>query len=344
MPSAETLLALAMLGSLVLYALLGGADFGGGMWDLLARGPRKGEQRALIAHAIGPVWEVNHVWLIAGVVLLFSAFPLAFAALSVALYVPLTLFLVGIVLRGSAFAFRTYDVRGDAVQRRWGWIFSIASVLSPALLGMCVGAVASGRIQLQAGVVTSGLFASWTSPFALATGALTLVLFAFLAAVYLSAEAQEAALAQDFRRRALASGALLFVAAFGVLLLARAGAPRLWSGLVHAPFALALHGATALAALTAFWLLWRRRFHAARAAAAVQGALIVLGWAASQYPYVLVDALTLQQAAAGEATQRALLWALLAGVLFTVPGLVLLYRVFGRGAVRGAGIGAGSRD
>jgi cytochrome bd ubiquinol oxidase subunit II len=337
MPTAETLLALAMVAAFVLYALLGGADFGGGVWDLLARGERKGEQRALIAHAIGPVWEVNHVWLIAGVVLLFSAFPRAFAALSVALHVPLTLLLVGIVFRGSAFTFRAYDTRGDAVQRRWGRMFSVASVASPALLGMCVGAVASGSIRVERGIVTSGFFASWTSPFALATGALALALFAFLAAVYLSAEAGTPALAEDFRRRALGSGLALFVAAFAVLLLARHGAPRLWAGLVHAPFALALHAGTALAALSTFALLWRRRFHAARAAAAVQGALIVSGWAASQHPYLVVDALTLSEAAAGEATQRALLWALAAAVLVTVPSLVLLYRVFGQGAVRGAG-------
>ena len=223
------------------------------------------------------------------------------------------------------------------MQRRWGRLFSGASVLSPALLGMCVGAVASGSIRVQRGVVTSGFFASWTSPFALATGALTLALFAFLAAVYLSAEAREPALAEDFRARALASGALVFVAAAGVLLLAREGAPRVWRGLVHAPFALSLHAATALAAGAAFALLWRRRFHAARAAAALQAALIVLGWAASQHPYLVVEALTLHEAAAGEATQRALLWALLAAVLVTVPSGVLLYRVFGRGAVRGAG-------
>ncbi|MRI91629.1 cytochrome d ubiquinol oxidase subunit II [Aggregicoccus sp. 17bor-14] len=326
-----------MLTAFVLYALLGGADFGGGVWDLLASGPRKEAQRALIARAIGPVWEVNHVWLIAGVVLLFSAFPRAFAALSVALHVPLTLLLIGIVLRGSAFTFRAYDARGDAVQRRWGRMFSTASVIAPALLGMCVGAVASGGIRLREGIVVSGFFAAWTSPFALATGALALALFAFLAAVYLSAEAEEPALAEDFRRRALASGAALFVAAFAVLLLARTGAPRLWAGLVHAPFALALHAATAVAALAAFGLLLRRRFHAARAAAAAQGALIVVGWAASQHPYLVEGALTLQEAAAGEATQRALLWVLLAAVLVTLPCLLLLYRVFGRGALRGMG-------
>ncbi len=101
-----------MMAALVLYALLGGADFGGGVWDLLASGPRKREQRALIERVIGPIWEANHVWLILVVVLLFTAFPPAFAAISIALHVPLTLFLVGVVFRGSAFSFRSYDSRG----------------------------------------------------------------------------------------------------------------------------------------------------------------------------------------------------------------------------------------
>ncbi|HSP80544.1 MAG TPA: cytochrome d ubiquinol oxidase subunit II, partial [Myxococcaceae bacterium] len=128
--STELALGGALVAAFVLYALFGGADFGGGVWDLLASGPRKAEQRALVAKAIGPVWEVNHVWLIIGVVILFAGFPRAFAVLSVALHVPLTLLLLGIVFRGTAFTFRTYDERGDEVQRRWGLVFSLASVLS----------------------------------------------------------------------------------------------------------------------------------------------------------------------------------------------------------------------
>ena len=183
--STELVLGGVLVAAFVLYALFGGADFGGGVWDLLASGPRKAEQRALIAKALGPVWEVNHVWLIIGVVVLFAAFPRAFAALSVALHVPLTLLLLGIVFRGTAFTFRTYDARGDVVQRRWGLVFSVASVLSPALLGMCVGAVVGGLIRVEGRLVTGGFFRPWLTPFALAVGALALCLFAFLAAVYL---------------------------------------------------------------------------------------------------------------------------------------------------------------
>ncbi len=328
----ELVLGGVLVAAFVLYALFGGADFGGGVWDLLASGPRKAEQRALIAKALGPVWEVNHVWLILGVVVLFGAFPRAFAVLSVALHVPLTLLLLGIVFRGTAFTFRTYDARGDVVQRRWGLVFSVASVLSPALLGMCVGAVVGGLIRVEGRVVVSGFFRPWLTPFALAVGALALCLFAFLAAVYLTAEAREPALREDFRRRALGAGVAVFVAAFGVLGLAREGAPRVWAGLTQSPFALGLHGATAVAAGVAFALLFTRRFALARVAAAAQVALIVMGWAVSQYPYLVVPDLTLQGTAAHPATLRLLLVALAVGAALILPSLVLLLRIFQRPA------------
>jgi cytochrome d ubiquinol oxidase subunit II len=324
----ELLLGFAVAGTFVLYALFGGADFGGGVWDLLASGPRKAEQRALIARALGPVWEVNHVWLIVGLVLLFSGFPRAFSALTVALHVPLTLLLLGIVFRGTAFTFRTYDARGDRVQKRWGLVFSVASVISPLLLGMCVGAVVSGRIRLEGRVVVSGFFEPWLTPFAVATGVLALCLFAFLAAVYLTAEADTEPLREDFRRRALGAGGAVFVVALGVLLLAREGAPRVWAGLLHSPFALTLHAVTAVTALAAFVLLWRRRFLQARIAAAAQVGFIVLGWAVSQYPYLVVPDLTLQSAAASPNVLRLLVIALAVGLVTVVPSLVLFLRVF----------------
>ena len=321
----ELWLGSALVVAFILYALFGGADFGGGVWDLLASGPRQAEQRALIARALGPVWEVNHVWLIIGVVILFGGFPRAFAALTVTLHVPLTLLLLGIVFRGTAFTFRTYDARGDQVQRRWGFVFSVASILSPALLGMCVGAVVGGELQ---GRAPEGVSSAWWTPFALAVGALALCLFAFLAAVYLTAETREPALQEDFRRRALGSGSAVFLAALVVLVLAREGAPRVWAGLTSSPFALGLHAATAVAALAAFALLVQRRFGLARVAAAAQVGLIVAGWAASQYPYLVVPDLSLQAAAAAPATQRALLVALAVGGALILPSLALLLRIF----------------
>src|SRR5687767_8800816 len=163
--SATPLPVLATVGllfaALVLYAVLGGADYGGGVWDLLASGPRAREQRRLIATAIGPVWEANHVWLVFLIVLLFTAFPPAFAVLATALHIPLTLMLLGIVLRGTSFTFRHYDRQDDTVQQRWGRLFATSSVFTPVMLGICVGAIATGEIRVQNGVVTSGFLWPW---------------------------------------------------------------------------------------------------------------------------------------------------------------------------------------
>ena len=145
----EFCIACVMLISLIIYMLTGGADFGGGIWDLFATGRRAKAQRSLIAHAIAPIWEANHVWLIVIVVLLFVAFPVAFAAISTALHVPLTLMLIGIVLRGTAFVFRTYDIQSDTIHRRWSRLFAIASAITPVMLGITLGAVASGAIHVD---------------------------------------------------------------------------------------------------------------------------------------------------------------------------------------------------
>jgi cytochrome bd ubiquinol oxidase subunit II len=145
----EVIIAAVMIAALIIYALLGGADYGGGVWDLFACGERTSAQRALIAEAIGPVWEANHVWLILVIVILFTAFPPAFATISTALHIPLTLLLIGIVLRGTTFTFRAYDVQRDDVQRRWSLVFSIASMITPLLLGIVLGAIASGTIDHQ---------------------------------------------------------------------------------------------------------------------------------------------------------------------------------------------------
>ena len=135
-----------MMLALNAYALSGGADFGGGVWDLLARGPRREAQRTLIASAIGPIWEANHVWLIIVVVMLFTGFPSAFASLGIVLHIPLSLMLVGIVLRGAAFVFRSYGSGDHAGRRAWGRVFAIASTMTPLLLGAIIGAIASGAV------------------------------------------------------------------------------------------------------------------------------------------------------------------------------------------------------
>jgi cytochrome bd ubiquinol oxidase subunit II len=313
-----------IVAALVLYALLGGADFGGGIWDLLASGPRKREQRELIEHAIGPIWEANHVWLILVVVLLFTAFPPAFAAISIGLFTPLVLLLFGIVLRGAAFTFRTYDDPRDRAQLRWGVVFSGASVVAPVMLGIVVGALASGKLAAAHASVQPS---AWLSPFPLSVGLFAAVLFAYLAATYLAVEAK-GALAEDFRRRAIGAGVAVFLAAAVAGLLSWREAPVVFQGLTGRAFSLPLHLATGLAAIAAFAALARRAFRLARAAAAVQVALIVVGWAASQYPYLVIPGLRLDGASAPRATQVGVLWGLGVGAVVLFPSLYLLFRIF----------------
>jgi len=324
----ETIIAGVMVASLVLYALLGGADYGGGVWDLFAFGRRAREQRELIAHAIGPVWEANHVWLILVLVILFTAFPPAFAVIATALHIPITLLLIGIVLRGTAFTFRTYDVQRDEVQRRWSLIFSIASIITPILLGIILGAIASGNIRVEDGVVTSGFIRPWLAPFPLAVGFFALALFAFIAAVYLTVEAEEGKLQEDFRLRALLSGVAVGLLALTVFLLAGTGAPTVRAGISRTSWALALHILTAVFAIGAFYTLLTRRYRAARVCAAGQATLILLGWAFAQFPYLVEPDISITSAAAPQITLRLLFGALIAGAVLLFPSYYYLFRIF----------------
>ncbi|HEX2220330.1 MAG TPA: cytochrome d ubiquinol oxidase subunit II [Gemmatimonadales bacterium] len=330
--SLADLTALLVALSLNAYVLFGGADFGGGVWDMLAGGPRRARQREVIAHAIGPIWEANHVWLILAIVLAFTCFSPVFARIMTVLHIPVSLMLIGIVLRGSAFTFRTYDDEHDAAQLRWGRIFSSASVLTPLLLGVCIGAVASGRVVAP----TEGSFAErfiepWLTPFALGVGVLTVTLFAFLAAVFLTLETRDPDLVEDFRRRALGAGVAVFLASAAVLLLSFRGAPLMAAGLVGSSWALPLHLATAFSAAGVFAALWARRFRIARVLAGLQVSCIFWGWTASQYPYLVPPDLTVESSAAPEITLRITLWALAGGTLVLAPSLIYLFRVFKSG-------------
>jgi cytochrome bd ubiquinol oxidase subunit II len=318
--------------SLNAYVLLAGADFGGGVWDSFARGERRQAQRDLISHAIAPIWEANHVWLILVIVLLFTCFPAAFSTIAILLHIPLTLMLLGIVLRGSAFIFRSYGSESDTTQQRWGRVFAIASIVTPVLLGMCVGAVATGAVGATT-LSPSGSFIDqfikpWLTMFGIGVGLLALALFSFLAAVYLTVEAEDKALQEDFRTRALWAAGAVFVIAFGVLALSWTEAPMVRQMLMAGPWALPLHIVTGIAAVTAIAALWTRHFRIARVAAAAQVTFILWGWAAAQYPYMLPPTLTIEAAAAPNRTLILILWALAAGACVLLPSLYYLFRVF----------------
>jgi cytochrome d ubiquinol oxidase subunit II len=327
MSAALAVLALTWL-SLTAYALLAGADFGAGTWDLLAGPAAAGrDRRRLIEHVIGPVWEANHVWLIFVLVLLWTAFPPVFAAIASTLWIPLTLAALGIIARGSAFAFRK-TVTEVWQQRLFGAAFAASSVVTPFFLGSAAGAIAAGRVP--PGQAAGDPIGSWTSPVAVLAGALSVVACSFLASTYLCGEASrrgDAGLADWFRRRALASGVVAGAVALAGLLVTHAAARTLFDGLTGraVPFVVvSVVGGTSALALVAV-----RRFGTARIAAAVAVAGLIWGWGVAQYPHLL-PGLDVDGGAAVPTTLHAVLVTSAIGLAVLIPSLVLLLRLFQR--------------
>jgi len=336
--TAELAVAGVVLAALAVYTLTGGADFGGGVWDLLASGPRAEDQRKLIARTLAPIWEANHVWLILIIVLLFVGFPPVFAAVTTALHVPLSVMLVGIVLRGSAFTFRAYDLKAGAGARRWRRVFEVASLITPVTLGVTLGAL--GHIRVNPALLVDGgcvrsvpalpfvltdFVSEWWAAFPLAVGGFTLAVCAYLAAVYLANEADDVELAEVFRVRALISAGAVGATA---LLAFSVSAPHIQADLTASAWAGPLHVATGVAAVAAIGLLWLRRFAAARVAAAAQVTLIVLGWGLAQYPELAIPGLTIAECGAPRSVLVPMLVTLGIGSVVLVPALLYLFAVF----------------
>jgi cytochrome bd ubiquinol oxidase subunit II len=313
--------------SLTAYAVLAGADFGGGVWDILASGPRADRQRQAIARAMGPVWEANHVWLIFMIVGLFTAFPVAFAVVALALNLPLTIAMTGIVLRGAAFAFRAHSGHAIGAPEAWGVVFGGASIIAPAFLGTAAAAVAAGAIRAPHGHLTSGFGAGWTTPFAVDVALLSVSICAYLAATYLMVETEgDPDLQADFRRRALLAAFASGVFAIGGLILGWFEARPLLNELLGRglPFlVLALvNGPLALVAVL------RGRPRIARAAVAAQVTFVLWAWALGQWPYLVPPDLSIRGTAAPSATLSLFLIVVAVGMAILLPSLYLLFRVF----------------
>ena len=336
----QTLIALAaavLVLGLIAYVVLGGADFGGGVWDLLAAGPRKDQQRKAISHAMGPVWEANHVWLIFVIVVLFTCFPQGYAPLAVALFVPFHLALLGIILRGTSFVFRGYGppaAPADRLARRglqsgavWGAVFGVASLITPFLLGAAFGAVTAGHVRVDAdGAVLPSSTPGWLSPYALGCGALAVATCAYLAAVYLTVET-EGPLRDDFRWRAILSGTSTAALAALVLVLAWYEAPWFFGQLTALRSWPVLAGGIACFAASG-WAVFGRRYRLSRIFAVGEVVLLLLGWAIAHQPYLIYPDVTLADAAAPRATIAFLLATAPLGALLLAPSLWLLLRVF----------------
>jgi len=307
------------------YALFGGADFGGGMWDLLAgRTERGAAPRELIDEAITPVWEANHVWLIFILVLLWTAFPPAFAAIMTALFVPLSLSLLGIVLRGVGFAFR-HTAQRLRMQRLTGATFAAASLITPFFMGTVVGAIVTGQVPVHP---AGNVLAAWTSPTAILTGFLFVAACAYVSAVFLVLEARERGyqdLARYFSRRAAAAGVLSGALAGGTLAELSVSAPRVFDRLTG--IALPLVAISVAAGIAVLGMLWLRWYHplGLRAAAAIAVTAVVFGWGLAQYPYLFPTSLSLAAGSAPTASLVAEFVVAGLAVLLVAPAFAVLY-------------------
>lgn len=320
--------------AIVFYALFAGADFGAGILLLLLPRERRTDLRHTIDHAIGPVWEANHVWLILAVVILFNGFPTAYAKVSTVLHIPITLMLVGIVLRGTAFTFRHYDVVRDKTQRYYLRVFVVSSLLTPFMFGV----IAAGLVTWPS-ILAVDFYTIYVSPvltpFAAAMGVFTCTLFAFLAAVYLTGETHDAELRAVFVKRARQMFAVAVVVGAVVVLAGRFAEVPIFAGMFRNTFAIACAIFATLLAWPLFRSLQGGSLWFPRVVAAAQVVCVLSGWFALQYPYIVVghdraNGLALENVAAPPATLRLLLIALVVGSLLIFPALIYLFRVFKR--------------
>ncbi len=322
----DTLPIVFVLAGLVFYVVLAGADFGAGLWQLLAgRGAPATRIRDHAHHAMGPVWEANHVWLIFVITVLWTGYPQVFASIASTLSIPFFVAAIGIILRGGAYALRSGTRTGREV-RMVETVLSVSSILTPLALGMIVGAIAGGRVPV--GNAAGDLVTSWLNPLSVTIGLISVAFSAYLAAVFLSADAVrrgEAGLAERFRARALVSGTVAGVAAVAGLVALRSDAPRLYHELVFGRGLPAL-AVSVVAGLATLGLVRRRRYEPARYTGALAVAAVVAGWALAQEPYLL-PGYTIHEAAAGHDTMIALIVAVIAGGIILFPALAVLFRL-----------------
>jgi cytochrome d ubiquinol oxidase subunit II len=319
-----------MLVGLTAYAVLGGADFGAGFWQLGTGRDAQSEARREHAYrAMGPVWEANHVWLVFVLAICWTAYPEAFASIFSTLTVPLFVAAVGIILRGTAYAVHAGTAR-EIERRAVDAVFSLSSLLTPFALGAAVGGIASGRVPV--GNAQGDPVTSWLNPSSIAIGALAVATGVYLASVYLAGDAARAGddgLTAQFRTRALAAGWATGALAVAALVVVSLDSERLGSGLLGWPALLAVV-ASAIAGLTTLELVRRSRFEGGRYAAAAAVAATIVGWALAQQPDLL-PGLTVEEAAAGRPVLLATIVGVALGALILVPSLALLFGLVLRG-------------
>jgi cytochrome d ubiquinol oxidase subunit II len=329
--SAADVCAAILWAGVTLYAIFGGADFGAGVWDLVAGSGERAERvRDQIDRSIGPVWEANHVWLIFVLVVLWSAFPTAFSAIMTTLYIPLALAALGIVLRGSGFAFR-HALPGP-VQRPATRVFGAASVVTPFFMGTVVGAVASGEVPAAG---DGDPTASWTGVLPITTGVLFVLVAAYTAAIFLvrdSGAAGDEDLRDYFARRALGAAVIAGAAAVVGVIELHADARYVYDGLTSWP-GIALVIISAICGLGALGLLLSGRSLGLRISAVGAATALIWGYFAAAFPYMLPTSLTISDAAGASATLTGVIIVFAVAALTVIPALILLYLLSQRQAL-----------
>jgi cytochrome d ubiquinol oxidase subunit II len=335
MSSADAVAGVLWIGA-TLYAVFGGADFGAGLWALLSGRSERGRRaRALVDWAIGPVWEANHVWLIFALVVLWTGFSVAFGAVMSTLFIPLCLAALGIVLRGSGFAFHKLARRGQ-YRRLAERLFGLFSLLTPFFMGTAVGAIASGRVPV--GNAAGDPVTSWLNGVSLLTGALFVATSAYLAAVFLITDARRAGdpdLERYFADRALIAALVAGAIALAGLFVYRADARFIYDGLTNEGLPLAI--ASAVCGLGVLALLWRGGRRGTRPLAIGAVVLVIWAWGVAQHPYLLPESLTIAGGAADGETLTGILIVFGVAVAVVLPALAFLYTLAQRSVVGGEG-------
>jgi cytochrome d ubiquinol oxidase subunit II len=317
--------------SIIVYASLGGADFGGGIWYFFTfgKGKKADEERKAISGAIGPVWEANNVWLVYLIVGLFTAFPIVAATLATALFIPFSLILIGVVLRGASFAFEAHILSSTGIREAWGRGFSASSVFAPFFLGASAAAVASGDIHVNGGNIPIALFTPWLTPFAIIVGLMAISVSASIAAVYLTVEAQATKnkeLEDAYRSRAFIAGGITSLLGIVAIALSPSEASYLWNGMLnHGLWAVAI---TILLGLATAAALFYRRFRSARILVVMSVGGLLGSWGVSQIPYIIPPNLTVTGAASPPSTMLAFLISAIIGMSVLIPSMWLLFHVF----------------
>ena len=326
----DFIILIIMMVALGLYGVLGGADFGAGVWEFTTCLDDDKRDRQLISDAIGPVWEANHVWLVFVLIIMFNGFPLAFAAVSRALWIPLLLALVGIVFRGAGFVVRAYAEGADWLRNLASTFFALGSTLTPFFMGTAIGAVSTGTLPIAAdGTYSGNQLTDWITPLSLFSGILAVGLCSYLAAVYLTREASlraDPGLLKTWRSRALATGIWIGILAWLGLAMCKLEAPILWSGLVARGWPLIL--LSVLTGLSSLKALRSNKFRRANLLAAMAVAAVLLGWGLGTYPALVLPHVTIQNSKAPDVVLWSMASCILAGSGLLFPALWYLMRIF----------------